>query len=91
MPQYVERSVREFQSNGGDSRATLLLGVDGDREELSEELNCWGVQVEDEIGRATLRVVAPREAIARLRELDKITSIEFDEHDVHAYGADAGN
>lgn len=89
MPEYIDAEVRALRDSNSEEEITLLLGVSGDRDEFAEQVTRHGVTVEATLGRATLRVTAPKSAVDELCELDGLKSIEIERDDVRIL--DQGN
>ncbi len=89
MPEYIDPDVEEMRDSDSSDRATLLVGVSGDRDELQDRLDEHGVTVEDALGLATLRVTAAKSSVDVLCDLDGVKSIELEREDVRIL--DSGN
>lgn len=89
MPEYVDADVEALRDSESDEAVTLLLGVSGDRDAFAARVEQSGATVEAEIGRATLRVTAPKSTVDVLCELDGLKSIELEREDVRTL--DEGN
>ena len=91
MPEYIDAEVDALRSSRSTDHMTLLLGVEGDRETLVEQVEQTDAHVDAELGRATLRVTAPELAIDTLCGLDGVTSIEVDREDVRVLAPGNGD
>lgn len=84
MPEYIDPQVEDLRGSKSPIEVTLLIGVSGeyDNDTVCELIEQVGATVDAEIGRATLRVIAPETAIESLCTLDGVKSIELERDDV---------
>lgn len=82
MPEFIERDVRALRGASSSEHTTLLVGAEGDRDELSEEIEDHGGEVLDYIGRSALRISLPKSQVDALCEIETVRSIERDKDDV---------
>lgn len=82
MPEYIDPQVEALRESEGPTEVILLLGVSGDRNTVSRQVEQVGATVEDSLGRATLRVSAPGSVVDSLCTLDGVKSIELEREDV---------
>lgn len=91
-PRYVEPAVRELRESTRDERVRLLLGVAEDRSKLVGRLQGMsGLEEIETVGRATVRVTAPKSAVDRPLGVDGVKSADLDSADVHSFNGDSGN
>lgn len=82
MVEFIERDIRHLRDSSNSERTTLLVGYDGDPDELAETIEALDGRIQDRIGRTTLRVLIPKSEVGQLFEIDSIISIERDKDDV---------
>jgi hypothetical protein len=82
MPEFIDQEVRDLQGSESDERVTLLIGYDGDRDELTTALTELDGDVEDHLGRTTVKAQLPKSKIDAVCDLSGVLSVELDEADV---------
>jgi len=82
MPGFIEQDVRAMRGVSSTERTLLLVGCEGDRDELSEAVEEIGAEVTDRVGRAALRVSIQKRDIDDLCKLEEVVSVERDKDDV---------
>lgn len=82
MPEYIDPEVESLRGSSSETTVTLLLGVSGELDANIETVERTGATVETTLGRATLRVTAPKSVIDDLIALEDVTSIERERDDV---------
>lgn len=82
MPEFIEQEVADLRESSSHEETTVLVGCEGDRDELGQSIREISGQVEGQIGRTTLRVSIPKSGIDDLCEIDSVVSVELDADDV---------
>ncbi|MFC3959644.1 hypothetical protein [Halovivax cerinus] len=82
MPAYVDPAVEALRESSGEGTVRLLLGVIGDRDEITSAVTDSDASVIDRIGHSALLVEAPKSSVEALCSLDGISSVELDHDDV---------
>jgi len=82
MTQFIESDVRDYFESRSSEPVTLLVGTDGDLNELSSEVVALGGDVHDHVGRTTLKADVPESSIEELCGLPSVISVELNKQDV---------
>lgn len=87
MPEFIASEVRGMHGSSSSERTSLLVGCDGDRDELGEAIENIGGDVQDQVGRTTLLVSIPRSDVDQLCGLDSVISVEQDKTDIETHSS----
>lgn len=88
MTQFIESDVEDFYDSRSSDIVTLLVGTDGDLDELDEQIVKLGGDVHDHVGRTTIKAGVPESNVEDLCELPSVISVEIDKRDVKPQAGD---
>lgn len=82
MPEFVDREVERMRASTSSEEVTLLVGFDGDRDELRDDLHELGGEVHEYLGKTTVATSLPESEVDSVCDIEGVLSVEKNKNDV---------